>query len=38
MRVGIAADHAALIYDHFSAHQGVEDDDMNIICLSSLVV
>ena len=30
--------HAALINDHFSAHQGVEDDDMNIICLGSLVV
>jgi len=24
---------AALIVDAFSAHQGVEDDDMNIICL-----
>jgi ribose 5-phosphate isomerase B len=24
---------AALIFDCFSAHQGVEDDDMNIICL-----
>jgi ribose 5-phosphate isomerase B len=24
---------AALIYDHFSARQGVEDDDMNAICL-----
>lgn len=30
--------HAALIHDNFSAHQGVEDDDMNIICLGSLVV
>lgn len=30
--------HAALIHDHFSSHQGVEDDDMNIICLGSLVV
>lgn len=30
--------HAALIHDQFSAHQGVEDDDMNIICLGSLVV
>lgn len=29
---------AALIHDHFSAHQGVEDDDMNIICLGSLVI
>ncbi len=24
---------AGLIHDHFSAHQGVEDDDMNIICI-----
>jgi ribose 5-phosphate isomerase B len=30
--------HAALIHDHFSAHQGVEDDEMNIICLGSLVI
>ena len=28
---------AALITDHFSAHQGVEDDDMNIICLGGRV-
>ena len=25
---------AALIHDHFSARQGVEDDHMNIICMS----
>ncbi len=25
--------HAALVEDHFSAKQGVEDDHMNIICL-----
>jgi len=30
--------HAALIHDNFSAHQGVEDDNMNIICLGSFVV
>jgi ribose 5-phosphate isomerase B len=30
--------HAALIHDLFSARQGVEDYDMNIICLGSLVV
>lgn len=30
--------HAALIHDNFSAHQGVEDDDMNIICFGSVVV
>lgn len=29
---------AALVHDHFSAHQGVEDDGMNIICLGSLVI
>ncbi|MEO7265548.1 MAG: RpiB/LacA/LacB family sugar-phosphate isomerase [Ferruginibacter sp.] len=28
---------AALIQDDFSAHQGVEDDDMNIICLGGRV-
>jgi ribose 5-phosphate isomerase B len=25
--------HAALINDHFSAAQGVEDDHMNVICI-----
>src|SRR5277367_2969038 len=29
---------AALIHDSFSAHQGVEDDDMNLICLGGRVV
>ena len=29
---------AALIHDVFSAHQGVEDDDLNIICLGGRVV
>ena len=28
---------AALINDHFSAHQGVEDDDLNMICLGGRV-
>jgi len=28
---------AALITDSFSAHQGVEDDNMNIICLGGRV-
>ncbi len=28
---------AALIQDHFSAHQGVEDDDMNLLCLGGRV-
>lgn len=29
---------AALIHDSFSAHQGVEDDDMNLICLGGRVI
>ncbi len=29
---------ACLIHEKFSAHQGVEDDDMNIICLGGKVV
>ena len=28
---------SALINDYFSAHQGVEDDDMNLICLGGRV-
>ncbi len=29
---------AALVNDIFSAHQGVEDDDMNVLCLGARVV
>lgn len=29
---------AALIHDHFSARQGVEDDHMNIICMGGRTV
>jgi ribose 5-phosphate isomerase B len=29
---------ASLIHEHFSARQGVEDDDMNVICLGGRVV
>jgi ribose 5-phosphate isomerase B len=29
---------AALIHDHFSARQGVEDDDMNILCMGGRTV
>jgi ribose 5-phosphate isomerase B len=29
---------AGLIHESFSAHQGVEDDDMNMICLGGRVV
>lgn len=28
---------AALIHEHFSAHQGVEDDNMNLICLGGRI-
>ncbi len=29
---------AGLIHDAFSAHQGVEDDDMNVLCLGAKVI
>ena len=29
---------AGLVSDHFSAHQGVEDDHMNIICMGGRIV
>lgn len=34
----VTGTRAALITDVFSAHQGVEDDDMNMICLGGRVV
>ena len=34
----VAGARACLIHETFSAHQGVEDDDMNIICLGGLVI
>ncbi len=34
----VAGVRAALITDAFSAHQGVEDDDMNVICLGGRVI
>jgi len=34
----VAGVRAALIHDGYSAHQGVEDDAMNIICLGSQVI
>ena len=34
----IAGVRAALIEDHFSARQGVEDDHMNVICLGGRIV
>ena len=33
----VAGVRGALIQDHFSAHQGVEDDNMNLICLGGRV-
>jgi len=33
----VAGARACLITDSFSAHQGVEDDDMNMICLGGRV-
>lgn len=33
----VAGARAGLIHDHFSAHQGVEDDDMNVICIGARV-
>lgn len=33
----VAGVRAALIQDYFSAHQGVEDDDMNLLCLGGRV-
>jgi ribose 5-phosphate isomerase B len=33
----VAGARAALIHEIFSAHQGVEDDDMNIMCLGGRV-
>ena len=29
---------AALVHDHFGARQGVEDDDMNILCLGGRII
>jgi ribose 5-phosphate isomerase B len=34
----ISGVRAGLVHDHFSARQGVEDDDMNIICMGGRVV
>jgi ribose 5-phosphate isomerase B len=34
----VAGVRAALITDVFSAHQGVEDDDMNVLCLGGRVI
>ena len=34
----VAGVRSALIHEGFSAHQGVEDDDMNLLCLGGRVV
>jgi len=34
----IAGVRAALIHDHFSARQGVEDDHMNVLCIGGRTV
>ncbi len=34
----VAGVRAGLIHDIFSAHQGVEDDDMNVFCLGGNVI
>ena len=34
----VAGVRAALVHDSYSAHQGVEDDAMNVLCLGSQVV
>jgi ribose 5-phosphate isomerase B len=34
----VAGVRACLIHENFSAHQGVEDDDLNMICLGGRVV
>src|ERR1035441_8689907 len=34
----VAGVRASLIHENFSAHQGVEDDNLNMICLGGQVV
>ncbi|HRX87086.1 MAG TPA: RpiB/LacA/LacB family sugar-phosphate isomerase, partial [Phycisphaerae bacterium] len=34
----VAGVRAALVHDHYSAHQGVEHDDMNVLCLGARVI
>jgi ribose 5-phosphate isomerase B len=34
----VAGVRAGLIHDGFSAHQGVEDDEMNVICLGARMI
>ncbi|MBI5491552.1 MAG: RpiB/LacA/LacB family sugar-phosphate isomerase [Deltaproteobacteria bacterium] len=34
----VSGARSSLVTDYFSAHQGVEDDDMNVLCLGGRVV
>ena len=34
----VAGIRAAICHDSYSAHQGVEHDDMNVICLGSEII
>jgi len=34
----VAGVRACLVHENFSAHQGVEDDDLNLICFGGLVI
>jgi ribose 5-phosphate isomerase B len=34
----VAGIRACMCHDSFSAHQGVEDDDMNVLCLGARVI
>jgi ribose 5-phosphate isomerase B len=34
----VAGVRAALVHESFSAHQGVEDDDMNVLCMGGRVI
>ena len=34
----VAGVRAALVHDHFSAHQGVEDDHMNVLCMGGRII
>lgn len=34
----VAGVRACLIHENFSAHQGVEDDDLNMICFGGIVI
>jgi ribose 5-phosphate isomerase B len=35
---GLAEVRACVIHENFSAHQGVEDDDLSLICFGGLVI